>query len=756
MVISLLLLNAAFADTFTVGEGGEYGTIADAISFSFDGDTIEVDPGSYSEDLDFDGKQITVRSTSGLEDTEITGAIWLVSGETGDTVLEGFTITGEERSCIQIAGASPHLIDLFITGCGEEDSSMGGGITIESASPTLDNVYFENNVALWGAAIYASDSEDITLNNCTFSMNTAMHGGGIALFSSVLYAEDSVFSDNQALYGVGGGLWGIGSRVTLSGGRLEGNTASYAGGAIHLESSSLDMANLEAVERNSSSYSSGGALMIDNADDVSISNTTFSENSARDAGGAILVDSAAHLYLADLNFLENTSLSEDFGGGALFIHDVELVANVLQFDSNTTAGHGGGALILASQAAMNAIDLEGNSALRGGGGLAAIDGDLSITASTFTRNSGVEGGAGMWASTETLSVTSARFEFNESTGGAGGGLAISAFDATLIDLSVMGNTANVGGGLFADAEEYLHVQGSIFQENEALFTAGAIGVYGLGTFSAYNNDFLENSTLSASTTAQVSINGVETDFRNNIVAWGINGEGVTVDAEATASLVFMFNDVYDNESDDYGVTMGDRTGMDGNISVDPLFVDFSADLDFDNDDLHLNHGSPCEGTGDPALSPTDSGSSDIGTYPLTDIEIDDLDGDGFTADAGGDCNDSDPAINPDATELCDDLIDNNCDGIIDEDCEAGDTGTAGDTGSFTDTGWPDTGSDSVDTGAGGGDDDRTGEDTLVVPDSAEDIYKIEGEGCSCSSSSAPKGFAWFVLLPLVIRRRLRR
>ncbi len=43
---------------------------------------------------------------------------------------------------------------------------------------------------------------------------------------------------------------------------------------------------------------------------------------------------------------------------------------------------------------------------------------------------------------------------------------------------------------------------------------------------------------------------------------------------------------------------------------------------------------------------------------------DDQDGDGFTK-AGGDCDDADAALHPEATELCD-LVDNNCDGSIDE------------------------------------------------------------------------------------------
>ena len=119
MVISLLLSTSAFADTITVGEGGDYASISDAISYSVDGDIIEVEPGIYSEDLDFDGKEITVRSTSGTDVTGITGAIWMVSGESEETRLEGFTITGEDRTCIQIGGGNPQLSNLLITGCGE-------------------------------------------------------------------------------------------------------------------------------------------------------------------------------------------------------------------------------------------------------------------------------------------------------------------------------------------------------------------------------------------------------------------------------------------------------------------------------------------------------------------------------------------------------------------------------------------------------------------------------------------------------------
>ncbi len=52
-------------------------------------------------------------------------------------------------------------------------------------------------------------------------------------------------------------------------------------------------------------------------------------------------------------------------------------------------------------------------------------------------------------------------------------------------------------------------------------------------------------------------------------------------------------------------------------------------------------------------------------YGVPDTGYMDADDDGWPA--GEDCDDEDPAVNPEAEEICDDAIDNDCDGDEDAD-----------------------------------------------------------------------------------------
>ncbi len=208
--------------------------------------------------------------------------------------------------------------------------------------------------------------------------------------------------------------------------------------------------------------------------------------------------------------------------------------------------------------------------------------------------------------------------------------------------------------------------------------------------------------------AGISVSGVDAVVDGNIVV--DNGKGIeALDPDTFVDVTY--NDVWNNPGGDYD-GLGDPTGEDGNVSVDPKL--------YEPDDPHLGYDSPLidAGPDDPTSEkdtdrearPDESGApADIGADEYVDADRDgmpdywerryfkstdpdgtgdpdgddipdrleylshlnplvadppeDSDGDGYNR--GADCDDSDAAVHPGAPELCNGA-DDDCDGQVDE------------------------------------------------------------------------------------------
>jgi len=73
------------------------------------------------------------------------------------------------------------------------------------------------------------------------------------------------------------------------------------------------------------------------------------------------------------------------------------------------------------------------------------------------------------------------------------------------------------------------------------------------------------------------------------------------------------------------------------------------------------------------LSAVSSGQLRSGCEGLPEAAVGDDDNDGWTTDAG-DCDDANAEVNPGATELCGNQVDDDCDGDVDEGCDTADSG----------------------------------------------------------------------------------
>ena len=218
-----LLFMVGSARAATLNVPGGFATIQDAIDAAVSGvDEVVVAQGTYNEVINFLGKAITVRSSSGAAVTTIDGTglndsvVKRISGEGPDTVLDGFTITGGTGDS-SLFGSDP----------------VGGGMFNNSSSPTVTNCTLSGNSAHFGGGMYNLSSSSPTVTNCTFSGNTATTGGGMFnRNSSSPTVTDCTFSGNSA--GSGGGMANLSSSPTVTNCTFSGNggAAGFLGGGM--------------------------------------------------------------------------------------------------------------------------------------------------------------------------------------------------------------------------------------------------------------------------------------------------------------------------------------------------------------------------------------------------------------------------------------------------------------------------------------------------------------------------------------------
>jgi predicted outer membrane repeat protein/parallel beta-helix repeat protein len=185
--------------------GQTYVIIQNAINDAQHGHEIVVSPGIYKRDINFQGKNLTLRSTY-PNDSAIVAAtiiqgnssksvVTFSNDEDANCVLAGFTITSGKYG-IYCSGASPTIVNCTITENTNDD--MGAGISLKNGSnPVLVNCTIINNSgSLMGGGLYNENSNPI-LSNCVFSRNSALYfGGGIYCSSGSPTITNCIVWDN--------------------------------------------------------------------------------------------------------------------------------------------------------------------------------------------------------------------------------------------------------------------------------------------------------------------------------------------------------------------------------------------------------------------------------------------------------------------------------------------------------------------------------------------------------------------------------
>ncbi len=260
----------------------DFSTINNAIIAAQNGDTVLVSPGTYFEQVSFQGKAITVASLSGSAETIIDGQgsfvpVTISQNEPPQAVLKGFTITHGNFSGVVIFNSSPTLEDNVITG-NTACNGQGIGIQASSSAAIIRHNVISNNVDTCGfggqgAGVqitgFAPGGGQVQLLNNTISGNQGAFsgGGGIAVvFNGGAFIEGNTIENNSTA-GNGGGIFvSFSSNADIVQNLIAGNTAKVGGGiyeTVDFFGQSPLMLN-NTIANNSSS--SGTAVFIDGLD----------------------------------------------------------------------------------------------------------------------------------------------------------------------------------------------------------------------------------------------------------------------------------------------------------------------------------------------------------------------------------------------------------------------------------------------------------------------------------------------------------
>ncbi len=322
-----------FTPPITRNVPADYPTIQAAIDSSSDGDRVLVADGTYSENINFKGKKITVGShyyidgdTSHINNTIINGSqpsnpdsgsvVYFISGEDTTSVLTGFTITGGTGTVLRV------FPDWWQSKSGAGIFVLWSGAKIQNNKITNNNISVSGDTASNGTAIVGygelgdyliirdnlinknhAESEFITLGTVQWGMKEHTVFEGNIVTENSCHAPN-VYGGGLLLYGQAGwqGLYVVRNNI-IKDNILDGTSAG-SGGGIHIGNCAPDISN-NIISGNEAP--AGGGIAINQWDNSigtqkpKLINNTIINNSAVTSGGGIYIDGSEQPAIKVLN-----------------------------------------------------------------------------------------------------------------------------------------------------------------------------------------------------------------------------------------------------------------------------------------------------------------------------------------------------------------------------------------------------------------------------------------------------------------------
>lgn len=393
------------------------------------------------------------------------------------------------------------------------------------------------------------------------------YGGGIFIEDASPVIRNNIIEDNETLCCVPCDRWGFGAGIAVLGtgspliedNKIRSNTTSSPGVSL----------------------AGGGGIYCGYLSDTTIRRNRITQNEAFEGAGDGGIGGGLYYYgtlglVEDNYFYANTAaFGGAIGGGASVVETETKTVFRGNLMAENSATRSGGAMAMHGACRIEDSVLLGNVAAEDGGGIRIIGSETELVGNLLELNTAVRGG----------------------------GIFVYRGSPRILRNRILGNLATDGGGIYFDGTSG-ELSGNLIARNQASNEGGGGFLYSPKAAILNNTWYGNDAGFRGGGAFCSNLSGgiLHSGFHNNIV-WG--------NTAAFNDSLFIVGGI-----GSYKLTYNDVEGGifgEGNIDVDPLFVDA------DGDDVHLRLGSPV---------------ADIGfvhaLQPATDADGDDrsLDGDG--------------------------------------------------------------------------------------------------------------------------------
>ncbi len=339
-----------------------------------------------------------------------------------------------------------------------------------------------------GGGLYNVGST-LTIINCTFLDNQAWEsGGGIANIGGTLNTSNCLFVGNDA--GFGGAIYNLGGSATITECEFRENAAGYRGGAIYNDACPASVT--DCLFKTNEAFFTGGGGIYNLESAAQITRCTFDSNLGWKRGGGMFNEDCDPTVI-DCTFVANRNevSSHDAGGAGMYNDGSSPIVLNCNFIDNMASGEGG-------------FDF------RGGGMFNYVNSNPMIIDCNFVGNlAGSEdppvsgSGGGVANSSSSPVVIGCLFDSNRATGWGGAMISTSADGLIVAGCEFVANTVVYqGGGAMYLATTNAIVTDCRFRLNKAKW-GGAVAQIASDASSFTNCAFIANQSEESSGAAVV-------------------------------------------------------------------------------------------------------------------------------------------------------------------------------------------------------------------------------------------------------------